>query len=133
MREKGTKETKKIAVILVIVTTLLFTACANPFQTDMIGKENVQQAGGESASEETGERVDTGFILTGPDSYDSADTPVVVDINRDDMTVTFLNLDINRRYTLSVDGTTKFYDKYGESISLNQIQTGDIVDVTFLK
>lgn len=133
MREKGTKETKKIAVILAIVTILLFTACVNPFQTDMTGKENAQQAGGESVPEETGERVDTGFILTGPDSYDSADTPVVVDINRDNMTVTFLNLDINRRYTLSVDGTTKFYDKYGESISLSQIQTGDIVDVTFLK
>ena len=135
MREKDTKEIKKIAVILTIVTTLLFTACANPFQSDVVGQENEQQAGGESLSEETGdgERVDTGFVLTGPDSYDSADTPVVVGINKNDMTVTFLNLDINRRYTLTVDGTTKFCDKYGESISLNQIQTGDIVDVTFLK
>ncbi len=79
------------------------------------------------------ERVDTGFVVTGPDSYDSADTPILVDIDSDKSTVTFLNMDIGRRYTLSYDGTTKLYDKYGESISMNQMKAGDIVDVTFLK
>ncbi len=84
-------------------------------------------------SAETQERVETGFVLTGPDSYDSADTPIVVDMDKDENTITFLNLEIGRRYTLSMDGTTKFYNKYGESISFNQIQKGDIVDITFLK
>lgn len=144
MKKKGTGEKKRIAIILLIMMVVSFSSCANPFakeagqgekqqvQEVQQGKD-LQNGNQETISEETRERVDTGFVLTGPDSFDSADTPVVVDINKDDMTVTFLNLDINRRYTLSVDGTTKLYDKYGESISLNQIQVGDIVDVTFLK
>ena len=32
-----------------------------------------------------------------------------------------------------MDGTTRFGDKYGKAISLDQLQEGDIVDVTFLK
>lgn len=79
------------------------------------------------------ERIDTGFVVTNPDSYDSADTAVLVDINNVDNTVTLLNLDLGKRYTLSMDGTTRFADKYGKAISLSQLQEGDIVDVTFLK
>lgn len=85
---------------------------------------------------QTPERVDTGFIVTGPDSYDSADTAVLVEKNRQEdgaSSVTLLNLNRDRYYTLSMDGTTQLYDKYGESVSLEQIQAGDIVDVTFLK
>ena len=96
-----------------------------PILDDSVNKEVL-------ANTSTG-RVDTGFILTGPESYDSADTPVVVDIDEEKDTITFLNLDIGRRYTLSMDGTTKLSDKYGDSISLKQLQKGDIVDVTFLK
>lgn len=79
------------------------------------------------------DRVDTGFVVTNPDSFDSADTAVLVDINDIDKTVTLLNLDLGRRYTLSMDGTTRFADKYGKAISLDQLQEGDVVDVTFLK
>jgi hypothetical protein len=78
-------------------------------------------------------KADIGFVAATPDSYDSADTPVVVKKNTDDNTVTLLNLDLGKKYTLSFDGTTKFYDKYGESISFEQIDEGDVVDVTFLK
>lgn len=108
--------------IIMLSATMLLAACA-------FGKD-VDNNSADTASEE---RADTGFELTGPDSYDSADTPVVVEIDEDENTVTFLNLEIGRNYTLSMDGTTKLYDKYGESISLNQIKEGDIVDVTFLK
>lgn len=78
-------------------------------------------------------RVDTGFVLTGPDSFDSADTTIVVQKKKEDNSVTFLNLNRGKYYTLSMDGTTHLYDKYGESISLEQINEGDIVDITFLK
>ncbi len=81
----------------------------------------------------TEERIDTGFVLTGPDSYDSVDTPVIVDINENDETVTFLNLDINKEYTLSYNGTSTLYDKYGEGISMAQLEEGDIVNIKFLK
>lgn len=121
----------------IIMTVMSLTACAFSASTDgdygsNPGRQDSQESLSAESAEQAG-RVDTGFILTGPESYDSADTPIVVDINRDDNTVTFLNLEIGRRYTLSMDGTTKLFDKYGESISLDQIEKGDIVDVTFLK
>lgn len=135
-----------MAAIVIIVTILSLAACgfskeassdsaasAAGGETQEIMSENVTESTGSIIPAQTQNRVDTGFVLTGPESYDSADTPVVVDKNKEDNTVTFLNLELGRRYTLSLDGTTKFYDKYGESISLDQIQKGDIVDVTFLK
>ncbi len=76
---------------------------------------------------------DTGFVLTGPGSYDSADTAVVVNIDKGEGTITFLNLIVSRNYTLQYDETTVFSDKYGSPLSLEQIREGDIVDVTFLK
>ena len=124
---------KKLSITLAITTIMSLSACSNLFSTTSSQNASSQQTNVEVSQPESTERVDTGFVLTGPDSFDSADTPIVVDINKDDNTVTFLNLDISRRYTLSMDGTTMLYDKYGESISLDQIQIGDIVDVTFLK
>ncbi|MCM1567963.1 MAG: PEGA domain-containing protein [Roseburia sp.] len=84
-------------------------------------------------TEESKEQADTGYIVTGPDSYDSADTAILTEKNIQEGTLTFLNLEVGRKYTLSYDGTTGIYDKYGESMSLNQIEKGSIVDVTFLK
>lgn len=122
MKKKSTFR-KAFILFLTVVTVMSFTACASPF-----GKDRDQMG------EQTGpDRVDTGFVVTGPDSYDSADTAVLVGKNEEKGEVTFLNLDLSRRYTLSMDGTTRLYDKYGSAVSIGQIQVGDIVDVTFLK
>lgn len=75
----------------------------------------------------------TGFVPVGPNSYDSADTAVLVKKDSKEGTVTLLNLDLSRTYTLTVEGTSNLYDKYGEAVSLEQIEIGDIVDVTFLR
>lgn len=75
----------------------------------------------------------TGFVVAGPGSFDSADTAVVTQIDDYEKTITFLNLTVGKRYTLSYDGTTSITDKYGEGMSLAQIREGDIVDVTFLR
>ena len=104
------------------VTAALLSACSLPFG----GQGDVQNPS------EPG-RVDTGFVAAGLDSYDSADTGILMGRNQKENTITILNLDLGRKYTLSVDGTTRFYDKYGESISASQLQTGDVVDVKFLK
>ncbi len=88
---------------------------------------------GQQDSESSQPAVKNNIQVPGPESYDSADTAVLVEKDTNDHTVTFLNLNRSRQYTLSYDGTTKFSDKYGESISLKQIQPGDIVDVKFLK
>ena len=117
---------KKITCIL-LMTVLSISGCG---QASTAG--NVQDTVTLQTTEES-DRVDTGFVVTNPDSYDSADTAILVDINSVDNTVTLLNLDLGKQYTLSVDGTTRYADKYGKAISLEQLGEGDIVDVTFLK
>lgn len=123
-RDKRQKRFGFRAVFPAVAAALLLTACAGPFQKDG------GYAAGESSS---GDKTDTGFVVTGPDSYDSADTAIFVGRNEEKKTATFLNLELGKRYTLSLDGTTRFYDKYGESISFEQVEIGDIVDLTFLR
>lgn len=142
LEDKGEAETLKrfedkryskighIAVSLLLVTAMSLTGCG---QTASSGAATEAQTVAAPAATTQTERVDTGFVVTDPDSYDSADTAVLVDINSIDNTVSLLNLDLGKRYTLSMDGTTRFADKYGKAISLSQLQEGDIVDVTFLK
>lgn len=123
-REKNEKKRYGIRLCILAATAMLLTACVNPFQNN--GRIEPDQSS-------AGERTDTGFVLTGPDSYDSADTAILVSRDKKENTATFLNLDLGKRYTLSIDGTTRFYDKFGEGISFDQVQLGDIVDVTFLR
>lgn len=122
MRDRRTGTwSRRRAAAAIIMTALSFSACAAPFMG----------AGKESGSQP--ERVDTGFVVPGPESYDSADTAILVDRDSEENTVTFRNLELGKNYTLSMDGTTKLYDKYGDAVSISQIEKGDIVDVTFLK
>ena len=110
--------------ILILACTLgLLTACSI--------KPDSQT--GQPAPAAPQEQPGTGFVPAGPNSYDSADTAVVVKRDAKESTVTLLNLDLGRNYTLSVDGTSNLYDKFGEPMSLEQIRLGDIVDVTFLR
>ncbi len=109
------------AGLLAMACVLVLSSC---------GQNAVRQ---ESTEPPEPSRIDTGYVSTGPDSFDSADTAILVEKNKKDGSVTFLNLNRGRYYTLSMDGTTHLYDKYGESISLEQIHAGDIVDINFLK
>lgn len=112
----------------------VFLMLAVVFSLGGCGLFSAENGTGENpASSPEPERVDTGFVVTGPESYDSADTAILVDRDEEENTVTFLNLDLGRRYTLSMDGTSRLYDKYGEAVSIDQIEKGDIVDITFLK
>lgn len=124
IRKSDGKKKLKVTGIIGILAALTLTACANPFE----GTNGTDDVPSPSPT-----RFDTGFQLTGPESYDSADTAILVGRNSADNTLTFLNLELGRRYTLSLDGTTRLYDKYGDGITLAQIQQGDIVSITFLK
>lgn len=134
MRRRKNKLKKQMAAIVTLGTVLLAAVCIlsglQKQKKEALTEKEQQDVSYTAAKEQ---RVDTGFVLTGPESYDSADTPVIVDINEKKNTITFLNLDIEKRYTLSLDGTTKLYDKYGEGLSLAQLNKGDIADITFLK
>lgn len=111
---------KGISAILGVLAGVLLAGCS--FTQEETTPETVEEPNN-----------GTGFVLTGPGSYDSADTAVIVKINREEGTITFLNLIVSKNYTLQYDGTTTFSDKYGQPLSLEQIREGDIVDVTFLK
>ena len=76
---------------------------------------------------------DTGFVMYGTYDYDSTDTAVLVNKDTEGATLTFLNYELGKRYTLGYDGTTGFYDRYGQLISLSQLSVGDIVDLRFVK
>lgn len=115
------KNLKYRSVLYAVAAAVILSACGGSHKP------------GNNTPAQEQDRVDTGFILTGPENYDSADTTILVEKNKKDSTVKFLNLNKSRYYTLSIDGTTNLYDKYGESISLEQISVGDIVDIMFLK
>lgn len=90
---------------------------------------------GNSASAASGTNGNTSANGQGTQSgdYDSADTAVVVKVNKGENQITFYNLTVDKNYTLTYDGITSFTDKFGEALSRDQIKEGDIVDVTFMK
>lgn len=110
---------KKIQIIIMLFGIIMLTGCSFPQSHETKVKQ-----------EQNG---NTGFIMTGPGSYDSADTSVVSNVNKLDKTITFLNLAVSKKYTLQYDGTTIFSDKYNQPMCLEQFKEGDIVDITFLK
>ncbi len=127
IKSKIKNEKKKMnrcaSAVVLSMTAAYLSGCAVPFMGN----------GGKPAVSPVPEQIDTGFVAPGPESFDSADTAILVERDEEENRLTFLNLDLGRRYTLSMDGTTRLYDKYGEAISIAQIQKGDIVDITFLK
>ncbi len=108
-----------IAQILICVMVLFSASGCTP------------NAGSQPAA--PGQVQETGFTVYGTYDYDSVDTAVLVDKNTEEMTLTFLNTQLGRKYTLGYDGTTGFYDKYGQMISIGQIAEGDILDIRFVK
>lgn len=115
-----------------IITGILLLMGAMAFAT-ACGQRGGSQARPSASPTPDSKQQSTGFVVAGPNSYDSADTAVLVKKDSKGGTVTLLNLDVGRTYTLSVEGTSNLYDKYGEAVSLEQIVPGDIVDVTFLR
>lgn len=106
---------KKIKTVCFLLVCLMLAGC------------------GSNQQEQTTKELETGFIPARAGMYDSADTAVIRQMNKKDGTITFYNLVRGKNYTLSYDGTTEFLDKYGSSLSIEQIDEGDIVDITFLK
>ncbi len=104
-----------------MVVAMLITGCASEVSNIGLAKDG----GYDSA--------DTGFSAAAPGSYDSADTAVVMSIDKDNSSVSFMNMDTGKQYTLYYDGTTYIEDKYGGAMTISQLKAGDVVDVNFLK
>ena len=114
---------KRLVSVVSVITilTLIITGCTSQASNIGLAREGSKKT---AASD---------FVVTEVGSYDSADTAVVLSVAQDIGYVTFMNIATGKQYTLSYDGTTYVKDKYEGSMSMSQIQAGDIVDITFLK
>lgn len=65
--------------------------------------------------------------------YDCQDNAIVIDIDKQNMTIQFKTMAINKYYTLNYDGASLWFDKNNQALSLDQIKEGDIVSVLFRK
>lgn len=109
----------KIIYCLIITGILTISACA-PTSTDTGTTEKKSS--------------ETGFIISKAGTYDSADyTALLIKKDTAGKNLTFVNRTLNKQYTLKYDGTSKLYDKYGSALSMEQVEAGSIVDITFLK
>ncbi|MCM1241281.1 MAG: PEGA domain-containing protein [Roseburia sp.] len=108
-------------VTTIMILTLVITGCTSQASNIGLARENDRDT------------VGTDFVVAEAGSYDSADTAVVISVNPESGSVTFMNIESGRQYTLSYDGTTYVKDKYEGPMSMSQVRAGDIVDITFLK
>lgn len=109
---------KKKAGILLFTIMILLSGCSGI----IINK------GGDKANEDN-----SAYKPHKIGSFDSLDTAVVATIQEEESTITLLNIETGKKYTLSYDGTTQIMDKYEEHLSMKQISQGDIVEVAFRK
>jgi len=65
--------------------------------------------------------------------YDSLDTVIISNIDTEARTITFINFELDKPYTLEYNGVTTFMDKYEKVLSVAQLMVGEVVDVSFLK
>ena len=114
--------------ILILFLFLMLTGCAkgsNPIHTTPAG-----------VKDKTGNAVTVPRYLSSyaPTDYDSEDPAAVfMEADPEAKTLTFYNLNVKKNYTLSYDGTTRFYDRRMNGITAAQLTPGLIADVTFLK
>lgn len=80
----------------------------------------------------SGSQEETGFLPAVPGNYDSLDSPVLVAKDTSAKTLRFYNLDVGKYYTLNYDGATRWTDKYAQALSLEQVEVGSLVDISFM-
>ena len=64
-------------------------------------------------------------------NYIYDDTAILIKTDPDSSSLKFQNLETGLRYTLTYDGTTTMYDRYGAVVSAGQLSTGGIYNINF--
>ena len=114
MHKRGKKGIR--VLLLLFVCSLILSGCTKEQNEEPV------------AEQETG-----GFITLAPDAYDSADSAILVEKKESEKRLVLYNLVRGKEYYLEYDGSTRFYDKYGSSVSLSQLSEGELLEVQFLK
>ena len=125
-------EKKKRSAIMkpvLLVVAILFVLTAGLAVAGLMSGKQSQEVIGEVVEEE----YQSGFVIDEPGTYDSEDTAVIKEIDQVAGTITLMNIETGKYYTLTYDGTSMVKDKYGNLMAMSQAAGGDIVDVTFLK
>ncbi len=128
------KNTKISASLICILLICLCCACGQrkPQNQPENTKAPASQEQSGAQEETTPQPVATPSVYA-PDSFDAEGMAVLVEINAEEKKVTLYDLKKAETYTLDVVGTSAFADKYGEPLALNQLKTGDIVEVTYIQ
>ncbi len=119
--EKVRGSGKKLGIAALLLLAAFLVSCGK-------GKNPVTTTPGGSAAK--------GKYLTayGPTEYDSQDEAALfMSADQEGLFMTFYNLRAGKTYTLSYDGTTRFYDKYFQGITPGQLAPGLVANITFLK
>ena len=124
-KKRSRRRANPIYVIAVMILSLLLFSIGIYLLSD-----SLQDGNGTPA--QSGGYADTGFMPAIAGNYDSVDTAAVVSRDTENQTITFLNPELGKRYTLNYDGATLFTNKYGQGIALSQLENGTMVDVTFM-
>ena len=130
------KNTKISSLLICILLICLCCACGQSKQ------EQEQEPGRTNAptSSETAEirpetlsQPEATPMVYAPDSFDTEGLAVLLEKDTAEKKVVLYDLNTAEDYTLDVVGTSSFEDKYGEPLALNQLQPGDVVEVTYIK
>ncbi len=105
-----------LGLILILVSSL--TACAE-VGLNLTGSSKPQEG--------------NIYEVPAPGEYDSTDTSIITRVSKINSTVSFYNYGLAKSYTLEYDTVTKYEDKYGTVLSVDQLKEGQLVDIKFLK
>lgn len=125
---------KKFATFILVITIVTALGlCGYALQVLGVFGE-IPSRSEQTVTEQASGQEQTVFVSSIPGSYDSLDEAVVVmAVDREAQTITLRNTDLQRSYTLDYSQATRIEDRYGSSLSMAQINTGDLAKVTFLK
>lgn len=117
---------RKAIVPILLIITITIVACY--FILNEYGNKNpsaaIQKPQQEEPVEEAPEVVEK-------DKLQYTITAVLTGVDAENMVISVLPVESGNEFNLSYDGTTTFYARHGNSITISQLQLGEVVDVTY--
>lgn len=117
----------KAIVPLLLILTLTVIACY--FILNEYSKEKHDKTLNQMINHEESKETDDNSGDLAKLEYET--TGILIEKNTDDRELIFRPVEAGKDYLLAYDGTTAIYGKHGNSITLDQLRLGDIVDVAY--